>query len=138
MAQVTSFRSDKNNGISTAQSHVQRTLNVVNGSAASGDNIEVLGFAPNRRGRLHKVVVRTSATLGAGCVLTPQINVSGARTAIAGGTSAGAASKVDSDADSDIPFDLNGGEVLELAVSGAGIAASATIIVDIYESARPS
>jgi hypothetical protein len=137
MAQVTSFRSDKNNGISTAMHHIQRVLSVVNGSAASGDNIEVWGQAPGRKGRIHKVIVRTSGSLGASCVVTPQINVSGTRTAVAGGTTAGSASKVESDADSDVPFDLSGGEVLELAVSGAGIGATATITVDIYESARP-
>jgi hypothetical protein len=48
-----------------------------------------------------------------------------------------AASKVDSDANANVPFDLSGGEVLELAVSGAGIAATATVTVDLYFAARP-
>lgn len=138
MAQVTSFRSDKNTGIDTDVMHIQRKLNVVNGSAASGDNIEVFGQAPGRSGRLHRMSIRVSGTLGASCVLTGQVNAGGSRTAITPGTTAGAASKVDSDADADVPFDLSGGEVIELAVSGAGIAASATVIVDLYLSARPN
>jgi hypothetical protein len=72
MAQVTSFRSDKNNGISTALSHTQRVLSVVNASAASGDNIEVLGSRRATRARLHRVSVRASGTLGASCVITPR------------------------------------------------------------------
>lgn len=137
MAQVTSFRSDKNNGISTALSHTQRVLSVVNASAASGDNIEVLGIPPGHKSRLHRVSVRASGTLGASCVITPQVNVSGVRTALAAGTTAGGASKVDSDASANVPFDLSGGEVIELAVSGAGIAATATVTVDLYFAARP-
>lgn len=138
MAQVSSFRSDKPVGIATTLAHRQVVLNVVNGSASSGDNIELFGQSPGRKARLHRISVRTSGTLGASAVVTPQINVSGSRTALAGGTTAGSASKVDSDSNANVPFDLNGGEVIELAVSGAGITASATITVDIYESARPN
>jgi hypothetical protein len=62
--------------------------------------------------------------------------VSGTRTGITGATTAAAASKVDSDSDIDIPMDLSGGEVIELAVGGANITAGATVTVDIYVAPR--
>jgi hypothetical protein len=107
--------------------HIQKVLALTNGIAANGDNIEVFGFPPGLKSRLHRVSVRQAATLGAGATLTAQVNVSGTRTGITGATTAAAASKVDSDSDIDIPMDLSGGEVIELAVGGANITAGATV-----------
>jgi hypothetical protein len=136
MAQVASLRSDKLPSISHGIQHIQKVLALTNGIANSGDNIEVMGFPPGLKSRLHRVSVRQSATLGAGATLTAQVFDGTTHTAITGATTAAAASKVDSDSDIDIPMDLNGGERLELNVGGANITAGATVTVDIYVAPR--
>lgn len=137
MAQVTSVRDNSRNSINTAISHRQYVLTLTNGIANNGDNIEVHGFLPGLKSRLQRVKVRVSGTLGASATLTAQVNNAGTRTAVTGATTAGAAGNVDSDANANVPYDISGGEVLELLVGGANITAGATVTVDVYASARP-
>lgn len=133
MAAVTSFRDDSLPVINTGLFHVQKVLNVVSGSAAQNDTINVFGVAPQQKLYLHRASVRQSGTLGASA--TAQLRANG--TAVTTPTTAGAASKVDSDSDADVPFALDGGHIIDLLIAGAGITATATITVDLVLSARP-
>jgi hypothetical protein len=136
MAQVTSFRDKSSKLVNTGLQHRQFKLALVNGSANNGDNIEVRKFALEPS-RIHRVSVRASASLGAGATIAAQINNAGTRTSLTGATTAGGASKVDSDASANAPYDLVGGETLELVVGGANITSAATVLVDVYSSPRP-
>jgi hypothetical protein len=132
MARVSSFRNDKTPSINSGVFHVQKTLAVVNGSAANGDTIDVMGIAPSQKVDLISAVLRTSASLGAGA--TVQLRAAGS--AVTTATTAAAASKVDSNSDSDVPMSLNGGDLIDLLVGGAGITAGATITVDLMFANR--
>jgi hypothetical protein len=136
MAQVTSFRDDRTGQFSGQVSNLVKPINVVNASAASGDNIEVFMVPYGQNWRLIGASLRQSATLGASATASLQVNRSGVRTVIAGPTTAGAAGKVNSSADTDIPFDLQGGDVIEIQINGAGITASATLTTSLDYTAR--
>jgi hypothetical protein len=133
MAEVTSKRDDSLPSINTGLYHVQKVISVASGDANSGDSVDVLGIAPGQKVFLHRASIRTSASLGASA--TVQLLANGV--AVTSATTAGAASKVDSDSDSDVPLALDGGELIALLVGGANITASATITVDLVFSARP-
>jgi hypothetical protein len=132
MAQVSTFRNDDLPIIATGVVHVQKAISVVNGSANSGDTIDLMALPVGENRRLVSAVVRTSGTLGASS--TVQLRVGG--TAVTTATTAGAASKVDSASDADVPLDVNGGTLIDLLVGGANITASATITVDLFFAAR--
>jgi hypothetical protein len=138
MAQYTVARNDAEPSFAQVLLHRRFIVPVPASGIALNDNIEVHGFTPGLKARLHKISVATSATLGAGATLTPQINNSGTRTVIGSATTAGAASRPDSDTNLNLPFDLSGGEVLELQATGAGPSSAANAIVDIYVSPRIS
>jgi hypothetical protein len=133
MAQVTSLRDDSRKQVNKGLIHVQKVIAVVNGSAASGDNIEVTTF--KETGFLHRVSVRQSATLGASATAAAQHFDGTTHTALTGATTAGAASKVDSDSNANVPLAIKPGDKLELNIAGAGITASANLTVDFYYSA---
>lgn len=136
MAQVTSLRDSSVEPINTGVAHNQKKLAFISGIANSGDNVEVFTFAPQAKGRLTSVIVRQSATLGASATIAAQINRAGTRTTLTGATTAGAASKVDGGTNANMPFDVLGGDVLELVVAGANIGASATVTVDFGYAPR--
>lgn len=138
MAQYTTARNDAEPSFSQLLLHRRFIIAVPATGIALNDNIEVHGFTPGLKSRLHKVSVAVSATLGAGATLTAQINNAGTRTAVAPATTAAAAGRVDSDTTMSLPYDLIGGEVLELAATGAAPTAAATATVDIYVSPRIS
>ena len=134
MAQVTSKRNDSRPQVSGAVSHLQKVISVANGDASNGDNIEVLTF--QNLGVVHRVSVRTSASLGASATVAAQhFDGNSTHTALTGATTAGAASKVDSDSNANVPINVKAGDKLELNVGGANITATATITVDLYLSA---
>lgn len=138
MAQYTAARNDAEPSFAQVLMHRRFIIAVPSSGISLNDNIEVHGFTPGLKGRLHKVSVAVSGTLGASATLTAQINNAGTRTAVAPATTAGAAGRVDSDTTASLPYDLSGGEVLELAVTGAAPSAAATATVDIYVSPRIS
>lgn len=136
MAQVTSLRDDSTPATSRNVSSLFKQISVVNASAASGDNIEVFMVPYGQNWRLLAAALRHDATLGAAATASLQINRSSVRTVIAGPTTAGAASKVNGSVDTDLPFDLQGGDVVEIAIAGAGITATAKLAVDMHYTAR--
>lgn len=131
MAQVTSLRNNSTPSRNTGVRHIRKTLVLTNGIANNGDYIEVMKVPVKQSGFLHRMSVYQGATLGAGATLTGAVGT----TAVTGATTAAAASKVDSDSDTDMPIALAGGETIQLLVGGANITAGATVIVDLYISA---
>jgi hypothetical protein len=99
----------------------------------SGDNIEVTTFVET--GFLHRVSVRQSASIGASATAAAQHFDGTTHTALTGATTAGAASKVDSDSSANVPMAIKPGDKLELNIAGANIAATATLTVDFYVAA---
>lgn len=97
----------------------------------SGDNVQLYTVPTGTLLSLHSASLIASGSLGANAVLTLQVNRGGTRTAITGGTTAGAASKATSGAVAAVPFDLLPGDILEVAVSGAGVTVSAVVVFDI-------
>ncbi|WP_145960513.1 hypothetical protein [Novosphingobium meiothermophilum] len=131
MATITSLADDRLPSVNTDVSSIVKTLAFTNGVAASGDQVNVLTFPPNFRERLVDAIVRTSATLGAGCTLQLRLNRGGSFTVLTAATTAGAASKVDASAQAGVPITLQGGDIIELLVGGANVAAAATVTVDL-------
>lgn len=136
MATVTSFQDNKLPAYEAAADSVQKTLNVVNASAANGDQINVLAIQPGQKQRIVGASVRVSATLGAGATVQLRLNRAGVFTVLTAATTAGAAGKVDSSAQIGVPMDVQGGDIVELLVGGAGITAAAAITVDLLLAQR--
>ena len=132
MATVSSLADNSLPGINTGLQHVQKVLSISSTEADNGDDISVFTFPPQFKGFLHRASLRVSATLGAGATLTLRVGT----TAVTGASTAGAASKVDSDSDTDVPLEVNGGDRVNLLVGGADIAAAADATVDLIFSAR--
>lgn len=133
MAQVTSKRNDSRRMVNQGLVHRQVIIAVANGDAASGDNIEVTTF--KETGFLHRVSVRQSASLGTSATAAAQhFDGASTHTALTGATTAGAASKVDSDSSANVPIAIKPGDKLELNIAGAAITASANLTVDYYVS----
>jgi hypothetical protein len=133
MAQVTSKRDDSRKQVNKGVSHHQKVISVVSGDANSGDNIEVTTF--KETGFLHRVSVRQSASLGASATAAAQHFDGTTHTALTGATTAGSASKVDSDSNANVPIAIKAGDKLELNIAGANITATANLTVDFYVSA---
>lgn len=132
MAKISTFRDDSLPSINSSVSHVQKKISVVNGSALSGDTIDVMGVAPGQSGFLIGAVLRASATLGVG--VTVQLRVAGS--AVTPATTAGGASKVDSSSEAGVPLALAGGELIDILVGGGNIGSAADLTVDLLFSAK--
>lgn len=136
MAQVVSFRSDTTPSMSGSVNYINKKLALINGSANIADNIEVFMVPYGQSWRLIAVDLRVDASLGAGATLALQVNRSGVRTVLTPASTAAAASKVTGAADADMPFDLLGGDVIELVVAGANITAAANASVGLFTAPR--
>lgn len=136
MATISSLKDDTLPSYNSGVASVQKKLALTNGIAAAADAIEVFEVPLGDKMRLNSAVLRTSATLGTGATLQARVNRGGVFTTITAATAAGAASKVDSSAQAGVPFDLEGGDVIELLVGGANITAAATATVDLFVSDR--
>lgn len=136
MATVTSLQSNSTPSYNSAAGSIQKVLAFTNAIAASGDQVNVLQVPPGAKKRLFAAALRVSATLGAGCTLQLRVNRSGVFTVLTAATTAGAAGKVTDVAQTTVPFDLEGGDIVELLVGGANVAAAATVTVDLLISDR--
>lgn len=136
MADIATYQNNKLAQIERDVQHHQKVIALPNAAANSGDNIAVYAFPAGINRRLTSVVLRTSGTLGASCTLQARVNRGGTRTVLTAATTAGAASKVDSSAQAGVPFDIQGGDVLELLVGGANIGAAATVTLDFEYTSR--
>lgn len=130
MATVSTYRNDALPTIEQDVQHIQKVLAIPNAAANNADAIEVFKFPLSVKGRIVHAILRTSATLGAGCTLQLRVNRSGVYTVITAATTAGAASKVDGSAQAGVPFTVQGGDVIEALVGGANVGAAATVTVD--------
>lgn len=130
MATVSTFRDDTLPQHETDVAAIRKSFSVANGDADAADVIQVFQVPVGASWRLHDVTLRTSASLGASATLQARVNRSGTTTNVTAATTAAAASKVNSSAQAGVPFDLQGGDILELVVAGAGITASAGVTVD--------
>ena len=131
MANVTTLRDDSLPILSTSAARVSKVISLASDAANSADTIEVFGFPPDARGKIVEAYLRTSATLGASCTIQLRINRGGSRTTLTAATTAGGASKVSGVAQAGVPFEIQGGDIVELLVGGADIAAAATATIDL-------
>lgn len=131
MATVTSLADNSTPIVNTGVQVISKSQAWTNAIANSGDQVNVLTFRPGFKGKIVGCVVRTSATLGAGCTIQARVNRSAAYTALSAATTAGAASKADDSAQAGVPFDAVGGDIIELLVGGANVTAGATVTVDL-------
>ncbi|SKB49763.1 hypothetical protein [Sphingopyxis flava] len=131
MANVTTLRDDSLPILSSAAARISKVVSLASDAADSGDTIEIFGFPTTARGKIVDAQLRVSATLGASCTVQLRVNRGGSSTAITAATTAGGASKVTGVAQASVPFEIQGGDIVELVVAGADIAAAATASVDL-------
>lgn len=134
MADLTTFLNSSLPQLDRGLRGIQKIIPVVNASAASGDNIQVLVVPIGAKWRLHAGDVRHDATLGASATAQLRVNRATVHTALSGLTTAGAAGKSNGAAAQAVPFDLVGGDIIEINIAGAGITATANLIVDLIIS----
>lgn len=137
MAVISDLRDDSLPSIATGVSVLQKVLAIAADQANNADRIEVFEVPVSAEKRLVGAQVRTSATLGAGTTLQLRVNRDGVFTNVTAATTAAVASKVTDVAQADMPFDLEGGDIIELLVGGADISAAATVTVDLFIADRP-
>jgi hypothetical protein len=131
MANVTTLRNDALPIQSTSAARISKAISLASDAADNADTIEVFGFPPDAHGKIVEAYLRTSATLGASCTLQLRINRGGNRTNLTAATTAGGASKVTGAAQTGVPFEIQGGDIIELLVGGADISAAATATIDL-------
>lgn len=131
MANNTTLRNDAIPAQSTGAFRISKTLALPSSGVLNADTVEVFGFPPDFRGKIVEIYLRTSATLGASATVQARLNRGGSRTVISAATTAGGASKVTGVAQAGLPYELQGGDIVELLVGGADISSAATATVDI-------
>lgn len=136
MANVTAYKDDTLPQVSRGLSLISLDRSILDNAAASGDRIQLFEVPAGREFRLTSASLMVAATLGAGCTLTLQVDRDGSFTSITGASTAAAASKVNSATDVDVPFDLQGGDIITLLVGGADITEPAAIKVDLMVAPR--
>jgi hypothetical protein len=127
MAVVTTFLNNDLPQLSRSIQHLRKSAAVANGSAANTDNIQLFTVPAGATYRVVGGFLAQDASLGASCTIQLQRNRGGSRTNMTAATTAGAASR----AGLTEPMDLQGGDILEALVGGAGITASANINLDL-------
>lgn len=131
MATVTSLQDDSFPSYNSGIASIQKVLAFSSSQAANGDQVNVMAIPAGAKKRLTRAVVRTSGTLGASATLQLRLNRDSSYTVLTAATGAGAASKVTDVAQAGVPIDLEGGDIIELLVGGADIAAAADVTVDL-------
>jgi len=109
---------------------IRKTFTFPATGIASGDNVQLYTVPAGVSLSLHSASLVAGGSLGS-AVLTLQVNRSGTRTAVTTGTTAGAASKVSSASLPAVPLDLMPGDIIEAAVSAAGVTVSAAVTFDL-------
>lgn len=135
MADISTFLSNVLPQLDRGIRAFQKSIAVINGSAANGDNIQLYTVPIGASWRLTDCDIRHDATLGAGATLTLRVNRGGVHTALTGATTAGAAGKSTEAGAQAVPFDLQGGDILEATVGGANITAPANVTADFNVTA---
>lgn len=130
MAVVSTFLNDTPSQTSKVSSIITRKFTVASGSANNADNIAVHTIPIGVNLRLTEADIKHDATLGASATLKLQVNRGGTRTDLTVATTAGGASHASSGSVATMPFDLQGGDVIEALVGGANITA-ANVSVDL-------
>jgi len=131
MADITNLIDNSLPQTNRAARSIRKTYTFPATGIASGDNVQLYTVPAGVSLSLHSASLVAGGSLGASAVLTLQVNRAGTRTAVTGATTAGAASKASSGTLPAVPFDLMPGDILEAAVSGAGVTASAAVTFDI-------
>lgn len=131
MATVTDLQDNAFPSWNSGIASIQKVLAFSSTQAGNGDQVNVLEVPPGAKKRLTRATLRTSGTLGAGCTVQLRVNRGGSFTVLTAATTAASASKVSDAAQAGVPFDLQGGDIIELLVGGADVAAAATVTVDL-------
>ncbi|MCR5870673.1 MULTISPECIES: hypothetical protein [unclassified Sphingomonas] len=136
MANVTSYRNDTIPQLSRGLSVISKSVTLAADAADNADTIEIFTVPVGENFRLFDASLKVGGTLGASCTVQLRANRGGTRTVLTAATTAGGASKVTGAAQTTVPFDLASGDIIELLVGGADIAASAAVEVDLKVSRR--
>jgi hypothetical protein len=131
VADVTTYLDNDTPTIDSGVELLSKSVVLPSSGINDGDNVQLFTFPPGFRGRIFKADLVVSATLGADATVRARINRAGSRTAITAASTAAAASKSSDAAQTAVPFDVQGGDILELLVGGANVTASATAAVHL-------
>lgn len=131
MATITDLQDNAFPSYNSGIASIQKVLSFSSSQADNGDQVNVLQVPPGAKKRLTRAVVRTSGTLGASCTVQLRVNRDSSYTVLTAATAAGAASKVTDVAQAGVPFDLEGGDIVELLIGGADVTAAADVTVDM-------
>lgn len=132
MAQFDDLRDDTLPSFNRGISLITKQLTLPATGINSGDNVEV--FTVPHSGqvwRLSAASLGVSGTLGASVTAQLKVNRGGTRTVLTPASTAAAAGKVTSVAQATVPFDLEGGDVIEIAIAGGNVSVSADLTVDL-------
>lgn len=137
MATNTTFRDDTTPSWDDDLSNLSRTVTLPSSGISNGDAVQLWQVPYGSKLRLYDAVLNVAATLGASATLQARVNRGGVYTAITAASTAGGASKTTGAAQTGIPMNLLGGDVVELLVGGANITASASVSLDVLLNTQP-